>query len=145
MIINFKKLTETAKTPYYGSQDAAMCDLYADIAEDILIPPHSSKMIGTGIAMQIPKQYWGGIFPRSGIASKKHLRPSNCVGVIDPDYRGELLISLQNDSYETQIIKPYERIAQFTLLPKYNLQFNQVQNLSDTVRGDGGFGSTGSK
>lgn len=80
MIINFKKLTETAKTPYCGSQDAAMCDLYADIAEDILIPPHSSKMIGTGIAMQIPKQYWGGIFSRSGIASKKHLRPSNCVG-----------------------------------------------------------------
>ena len=65
--------------------------------------------------------------------------------VIDPDYRGELLVSLQNDSYETQIIKPYERIAQFALLPKYNLQFNQVQNLSDTVRGDGGFGSTGSK
>ena len=102
-------------------------------------------MVGTGLAMEIPKEYWGGIFPRSGLASKKGLRPANCVGVIDSDYRGEVIVAVHNDSNNVRRIDPQERIAQFTLLPKYNLTFEEVDELTDTARGDGGFGSSGSK
>lgn len=141
--IKIKKLNENAKLPYCGSQDAAMWDLYACLTESVTIPPHETKLIGTGLAMAIPKNYWGGIFPRSGIASKKGLRPANCVGVIDADYRGEILVALHNDSNISRLIEPEERIAQFALLPKFNLNFEQISELDETFRGEGGFGSTG--
>lgn len=143
--IKVKKLDENAKLPYCGSQDAAMCDLYANIDKPIHILSHMTQMIGTGLAMEIPKEYWGGIFPRSGLASKKGLRPANCVGVIDSDYRGEIIVAVHNDSNNVRRIDPQERIAQFALLPKYNLAFEEVDELTDTARGDGGFGSSGSK
>lgn len=141
--IKIKKLNENAKLPYCGSQDAAMWDLYACLTEPITIYPHETKLIGTGLAMAIPKNYWGGIFPRSGIASKKGLRPANCVGVIDADYRGEILVALHNDSNISRLINPEERIAQFALFPKFNLNFEQTSELDETSRGEGGFGSTG--
>ena len=141
--IKVKKLNENAKLPYCGSQDAAMQDLYACLTEPVTIYPHETKLIGTGLAMAIPKNYWGGIFPRSGIASKKSLRPANCIGVIDADYRGEILVALHNDSNISRLIDPEERIAQFALLPKFNLNFEQTSELDETSRGEGGFGSTG--
>lgn len=143
--IKIKKLDENAKLPYCGSQDAAMWDLYANTDLPIYIWPHKTQMIGTGLAMAIPKKYWGGIFPRSGIASKKSLRPANCVGVIDSDYRGQIKVAVHNDSDTMKKIQPYERIAQFALLPKYNLIFEEVNELNETARGEGGFGSSGNK
>lgn len=143
--IKIKKLNETAKLPFLGSQDAAMCDLYADINKTTYILPHMTQMIGTGLAMEIPKEYWGGIFPRSGLASKKGLRPANCVGVIDSDYRGQVIVAVHNDSSNVRKVEPQERIAQFALLPKYSLTFEEVDELTDTSRGEGGFGSSGSK
>ena len=130
--IKVKKLDENAKLPYCGSQDAAMWDLYANIDKPIHILSHMTQMIGTGLAMEIPKEYWGGIF-------------ANCIGVIDSDYRGEIIVAVHNDSNNVRRIDPQERIAQFALLPKYNLTFEEVDELTDTVRGDGGFGSSGSK
>ena len=141
--IKIKKLDENVKLPYCGSQDAAMWDLYACLTGPVTIYPHETELIGTGLAMAIPKNYWGGIFPRSGIASKKYLRPANCVGVIDADYRGEILIALHNDSNISRLIVSEERIAQFALFPKFNLNFEQTFELDETSRGEGGFGSTG--
>lgn len=143
--IKVKKLDENAKLPYCGSQDAAMWDLYANVDKNTYIWPHHTQMIGTGLAIEIPKDYWGGIFPRSGIASKKSLRPANCVGVIDSDYRGQVKVAIHNDSDSMKKIEPYERIAQFALLPKYNLTFEEVDELNETTRGEGGFGSSGNK
>ncbi len=143
--IKVKRLDENAKLPYCGSQDAAMWDLYANVDKNTYIWPHHTQMIGTGLAMEIPKDYWGGIFPRSGIASKKSLRPANCIGVIDPDYRGQIKVAIHNDSDSMKKIEPYERIAQFALLPKYTLTFEEVEELNKTARGEGGFGSSGNK
>lgn len=141
--ILIKKLTETAKIPARGSQEAAGVDLYADIAEDIIISPHQTVKIGTGLSMKLPDGTFGAIFARSGLATKKGLRPSNCCGVCDSDYRGEYIVALHNDTNSMQIVKPGERIAQMILLPYIAMNFLEVDELDKTERGAGGFGSTG--
>ena len=145
MIVNYKKLTKTAKEPTRGSEQSAGFDLYADIEEDIVIRPHETIKVGTGLAFELPENTFGAIFARSGIATKQGLRPSNCVGVCDADYRGEYIVALHNDTSIPQIIKPQERIAQMVLLPYISMEFNEVEMLSETVRGNGGFGSSGTR
>ena len=145
MIVNYKKLTKTAKEPTRGSEYSAGFDLYADIEEDIVIRPHETIKVGTGLAFELPENTFGAIFARSGIATKQGLRPSNCVGVCDADYRGEYIVALHNDTSIPQIIKPQERIAQMVLLPYISMEFNEVEILSETVRGNGGFGSSGTR
>lgn len=143
MNIRIKKLTDTAKLPQRGSERAAGYDLYADTSEEITIAPHSTRMIGTGLAMEIPEGYFGAIFARSGLAAKRGLRPGNCVGVVDSDYRGEWKIALHNDTDQPQTIAPGERIAQMVVIPFLAVSFMETSDLSDTARGTGGFGSTG--
>ena len=143
MKINIKKLTETAILPERGSAYAAGYDLFADLEENTQIQPHQTKMIGTGLAMEIPEGYFGGIFARSGLSSKEGLRPANCVGVVDADYRGQVCVALHNDSEEVRVIAPGQKIAQLVVTPFLSVEFDEVENLSDTVRGVGGFGSTG--
>lgn len=141
--IKIKKLTDTAKTPTRGSEYAAGYDLYADVKENVQIKPHETVKIGTGLAMEIPDGYFGAIFARSGLAAKEGLRPANCVGVCDSDYRGEYIVAIHNDSEETRIITAGERIAQLVVMPYLPVTFDEVTELTDTNRGEGGFGSTG--
>ena len=143
MRINLKKLTETAVLPERGSSYAAGYDLFADVKETLEIAPHKTAMIPTGLAMEIPEGYFGGIFARSGLASKESLRPANCVGVVDADYRGEVKVALHNDSDEIRTITPGQKVAQLVIVPFLSVEFDEVDTLSDTVRGAGGFGSTG--
>lgn len=146
MKVNFKKLDHNATTPTRGSQNAAGLDLYACITHNggcATIAGHITAKIGTGIAVEIPDGYFGAIFARSGLATKKGLRPSNCVGVIDSDYRGEVIVALHNDSALMQEIHHGDRIAQLIILPYPSVELNEVEELSDTERGAGGFGSTG--
>ncbi len=143
MNINIIKLNENAKLPERGSDFAAGYDLFANISQDIIIAPHETKMIGTGLAMEIPEGYFGGVFARSGLSSKEGLRPANCTGVVDADYRGEIKVALHNDSEVSRTITPDEKIAQLVVIPFLSVDFNLVSELSDTVRGAGGFGSTG--
>ncbi len=143
MKINIKKLTETATTPERGSAYAAGYDLFADIKEDVVIEPHKTFLVPTGIAMEIPEGYWGGIFARSGLAAKEGLRPANCVGVIDADYRGEIKVALHNDSPAARKITVGQKVAQMVIVPFLTVEFEEVDELNDTVRGAGGFGSTG--
>lgn len=145
MNINIKLLNNLAKIPTRGSERSAGYDLYAATDCDIQIPPHSTIKIGTGLAMDVPHGYFGGIFARSGIATKRGLRPANCTGICDEDYRGEYIISLHNDSNETMTIQAGERIAQLVVLPYQELEFIEVDELDETERGDGGFASTGDK
>lgn len=140
--IKIKKLKENAILPTYGSEKAAGADLYACIDKPIGILPHGTGKIGTGLAMELPEGYFGAIFARSGLATKQGLRPANCVGVCDEDYRGEYIVALHNDTDEIQTIQPNERIAQLVLLPYIQCDFVEDE-LSETERGDGGFGSTG--
>ena len=141
--IKFKKLTSTAQEPTRGSKYAAGYDLSADIGANVLIAPHTTVKIGTGIAVELPENTFGAIYARSGIASKEGLRPANCVGVADEDYRGEIIVALHNDSDVMRMVEPGERIAQFVVQPYVNVEFEEVETLSTTVRGEGGFGSTG--
>lgn len=143
--IKVKKLDERAKLPTYGSEYSAGADLYALLDEEITIKPNETILIKTGLAMEIPKGYAGFIFARSGLASKKGLAPANKVGVIDSDYRGEFMVALHNHSKEERNLEPYERIAQLVIMPFLKGEFNIVENLDTTKRGEGGFGSTGSK
>ncbi len=143
MKINIKRLTETAILPERGSAYAAGYDLFADVNESIAIQPHETKMIGTGLAMEIPEGYFGGIFARSGLSSKEGLRPANCVGVVDADYRGEVKVALHNDGEVVREIKSGQKIAQLVVVPFLSVEFDEVPELSETVRGVGGFGSTG--
>ena len=143
MEINIKRLTDSAKLPDRGSAFAAGYDLFADVTEDVTIEPHQTKMIGTGLAMEIPEGYFGGIFARSGLSAKEGLRPANCVGVVDADYRGEIKVALHNDGEVQRVVTPAEKIAQLVVVPFLPVSFNEVKELSDTVRGAGGFGSTG--
>ena len=145
MNINFKKLSVLATVPTRGSVNAAGYDLYAASTYNIEIPRGETVKIGTGIAIEIPEGYFGAVFARSGLATKKGLRPANAVGVIDSDYRGELIVALHNDSNMTQYVDAGERIAQLVILPYLNVDFNEVDELNSTDRGEGGFGSTGSK
>lgn len=145
MEIKIKKLYKDAMIPSRGSEQAAGYDLYACLGgfEKCEISPNTTMKIGTGIAAEIPEGYFGAVFARSGLATKKGLRPANCVGVVDSDYRGEIMVALHNDDKEPQTIQAYERIAQLIILPYLNVSFKEVDELSDTERGEGGFGSTG--
>jgi len=143
--INIKKLNEKATIPTYGSEYAAGADLYALLDEDLTIAPSKTVLVHTGIAMEIPKGYAGLIYARSGLASKRGLAPANKVGVVDADYRGELMVALHNHSDEPQTITNGERIAQLVITPFLKGLFNEVDELDKTVRGAGGFGSTGTK
>lgn len=143
MNINIKRLNENAVLPTRGSEYAAGYDLYAATTAAIEIQPHSTVKVGTGLAFELPEGFFGGIFARSGIATKRGLRPSNCCGIIDADYRGECIVALHNDSDNVQVVEPQERIAQMILLPFYSMEFNEVSRLSTTVRGADGFGSSG--
>ena len=145
MNIPVKKLKENATMPTYGSEFAAGADLYACIDEAITINPGETHMIPTGLAMELPMGYAGLIYPRSGMASKRGLAPANKVGVVDPDYRGEFMVALHNHSLTPQTVEPNERIAQLVITPFITAQFEETEELSDTVRGAGGFGSTGFK
>ena len=146
MRVNYITLNNETKAPLRGSNEAAGYDLYANITEDFIeINPHETKKIGTGIAMEIPDGYFGAVFARSGLATKEGLRPSNCVGVIDQDYRGEIIVTLHNDSDSVRFITPGERIAQLVIIPYLEVEFNKVDKLNTTSRGGGGFGSTGVK
>ena len=141
--INVKKLNDLAKLPTRGSEYAAGYDLYAATSYNIEIQPHTTVKIGTGLSFELPQGTFAAIFPRSGIATKRGLRPANCVGVVDSDYRGEVIVALHNDTDEVQSIEPQERIAQMILLPFVEMSFNEVDELSDTVRGESGFGDSG--
>ncbi|MEE1026388.1 MAG: dUTP diphosphatase [Acutalibacteraceae bacterium] len=144
--VNFKKLDKNAHAPTYGSEYAAGADLYALTGGETLnFAPGETKMIKTGIAVEIPEGYAGLIYARSGIATKRGLAPANKVGVIDSDYRGEIMVSLHNHSGACQEIADGERIAQLVIAPFLAAEFCETDELSDTVRGDGGFGSTGKK
>ena len=144
MNINIKKLYDDSIIPTRGSLDAAGYDLYAHLDSDSIgLNPGETYMVGTGIAVEIPSGYFAAIFARSGIASKRNLRPANCVGVIDSDYRGEIKVPLFNDSDKEQVLEKNERVAQMVIMPYLNVTFNLVEELSNTDRGQGGFGSTG--
>ena len=142
--VEIKKLDDEAIIPTYGSLDAAGADLYACINESETILPHETKFIKTGIAMAIPKGLMGLVFARSGLASKRGLAPANKVGVIDSDYRGEVIVALHNHSKENYELQPGERIAQLVITPYIKANFIE-EKLSNTKRGSGGFGSTGKK
>lgn len=141
--VNIKKLNENVKLPFRGSEQAAGYDLYAN--EGCEIEPHKTALIGTGLAAEIPEGYFGAIFARSGLAIKQGLRPGNCVGCVDSDYRGEIKVGLHNDMNETKSVQKGDRIAQFVVIPYLPVNFVEVESLSDTPRGSGGFGSSGSK
>lgn len=141
--MNIKKLLPEAIIPTYGSAFAAGADLYACMNEDITITPGATEFIHTGIAMEIPDGLVGLIYARSGMACKKGLAPANKVGVIDSDYRGEIMVALHNHSNTPVTISSGERIAQFVLTPYITADFCEVTELNDTVRGEGSFGSTG--
>ena len=143
MEIKFKKLSETADIPQRGSEKAAGYDLRANIEQPQAVNPHETVMIGTGLAIAIPEGYYGAIMARSGISAKRGLRPANCVGVCDADYRGEYMVAVHNDSNKIQTVAPHEKIAQLLVLPVATAEFVEVAELDDTDRGDGGFGSTG--
>lgn len=143
--IKFKRLNSMATIPTRGSEKAAGYDLYAAIDTTYQIMPHSTVKVGTGLAFELPDETFGAIFARSGLATKKGLRPANCVGVCDSDYRGEYIVPLHNDTDEIMEIEPGERIAQLILMPYIPMIFEEVDELEETERGDGGFGSTGSK
>ncbi|MBE6727531.1 MAG: dUTP diphosphatase [Ruminococcaceae bacterium] len=144
--VKFIRLDKTAVTPSYGSAAAAGADLYACTAgETVTFNPGETKLIHTGIAMQIPDGLVGLIYARSGIATKRGLAPANKVGVIDSDYRGEIMVSLHNHSNEIQEIADGERVAQLVIAPFVTATFEEAQSLDETDRGAGGFGSTGTK
>ena len=146
MEIKIKKLQEKAMVPTSGSSKAAGYDLYACLeGESLTIEPHSTAMVGTGLAAAIPEGYFGGIFARSGLAAKQGLRPANCVGVVDADYRGEIKVALHNDTDQPRTIGDGERIAQMVVLPFLEVSFQTVSELDETERGEGGFGHTGRK
>lgn len=143
--VNLKKLNENAILPTYGSEFSAGADLYACEGGEITIQAGETRLIHTGLALEIPEGYAGLIYARSGIATKRGLAPANKVGVIDSDYRGEIMVSLYNHSAQTQTIADKERIAQLVITPFLKVDYVETQELSDTERGSGGFGSTGKK
>lgn len=145
MIVKIKKLDDRATLPTYGSQFAAGADLYAVADEDIVIAPGQTVLIHTGLAAEIPAGYAGLVYARSGLASKKGLAPANKVGVIDADYRGEIMVALHNHSSVAAAVSHGERVAQLVIAPFLTAEFTEAEELSDTVRGEGGFGSTGTK
>lgn len=145
MKVNIKKVKDGAVVPTYGSAFAAGADLYACLDSEVTIAPHATVMIPTGLVMELPTGYAGLIYARSGLATKKGLAPANKVGVVDSDYRGEVMVALHNHGEIAQTVGNGERIAQMVITPYLAAEFVLADELSDTVRGTGGFGSTGSK
>lgn len=145
MIVKFKKLNENAQAPAYGSIGAAGADLYALCEEPLTVLPGETVFVHTGIAVELPEQTVGLVFARSGLACKRGLAPANKVGVIDEDYRGEILVALYNQGKTVQTIEDGERIAQLAVVPYLPCEFAECAELSDSERGAGGFGSTGKK
>ena len=143
MKIRVKKLDENAILPTYGTSFSAGADLYALQGETIA--PGETKLIHTGLAMEIPEGYGGFLYARSGLATKRGLAPANKVGVIDADYRGEIMVAMYNQSDKVQSVDAGERVAQLAIVPFLKVEFTETEQLSDTVRGEGGFGSTGTK
>ena len=144
MEVKIRKIKNSAIIPHKATLNSAGYDLYACIDEPIMIHPHETVKIGTGLAIQPPEGYFGAIFARSGLATKNGLRPANCTGVCDEDYTGEYIVALHNDCNEySRVIKTGDRIAQLVFLPYINIDFCEVTELDKTERGDGGFGSTG--
>ena len=141
--IRVKKLRDNAVIPTYGSGEAAGADLYACLTERVEIQPGQTVMIPTGLAMEIPTGHAGLIFARSSMGAKRGLAPANKVGVIDADYRGEFMVALHNHSLQAQVVEPGERVAQLVIVPVVTPGFALVDELTDTARGAGGFGSTG--
>ena len=145
--VNVKRLSNTAVLPTYGSEKAAGMDLYADTksfcANKLSIAPGDYIKIPTGFAFELPEGYCSLILARSGLSTKKGLRPANCVGLCDEDYRGNYIVPLYNDSDEVQVIEHGDRIAQLMFVPYIQAALTEVDNLSETDRGEGGFGSTG--
>ena len=139
--VKIKVLNEDAIIPTRGSEKAAGYDLYS--TKDETIMPHETVKIGTGLAIAVPNGYFGGIFARSGLSTKQGLRPANCVGVLDSSYRNEVIVPLYNDSNEVRIVKNGDRIAQLIILPVYDTNMEVVDELDETDRGLGGFGSSG--
>ncbi len=143
MVIHLKKLKENALLPTRGSAFAAGYDLHACLEEDIIVHPGKTVKIGTGLAVAVPEGFFGAVFARSGLAAKEGLRPANCVGVCDSDYRGEYIVAVHNDSDTARIIRHGDRIAQLVILPFLPAEFEECECLPETARGAGGFGSTG--
>ena len=143
--VEIKKLNENAIVPTYGTEFSAGADLYAIVDGSVTIEPGETKMIGTGLAFAIPEGLVGLIFARSSLGTKRGLAPANKVGVIDSDYRGEVRVVLHNHGKVAQTIENGERIAQIAFVPYYSADFTVVDELDATVRGEGGFGSTGNK
>lgn len=141
--VKLQKLNENAIVPKYGTRFSAGADLYSCEGKAVTVEPHKTVFIHTGIAIEIPDGLVGLVYARSGLASKRALAPANKVGVIDCDYRGEIIVSLHNHSDEPQTIEDKERVAQLVLTPCFVADFEEVDTLSDTERGQGGFGSTG--
>lgn len=146
MNIKVKRMSEEAKLPTRGSEKAAAYDVYACLPNKnapVTIMPHQTMLIGTGLRMAPPEGFYVGVYARSGLSSKEGLRPANCVGVIDEDYRGEYLVAVHNDSEVTRSVRHGDRIAQILLQKRYDMDFEEVDELDTTGRGEGGFGSTG--
>lgn len=141
--IKYMKLNPNAQAPTCGSSESAGYDLYAAIDGPIGIEPHKTVKVPTGLSMELPENTFGGIYARSGIATKEGLRPANCTGVIDSDYRGEIIVALHNDSDVYRVVEPKERIAQLIIQPYIKASYEEAEELSATDRGAGGFGSTG--
>ena len=145
MQVKIKKLSEAAKMPTYGTELAAGADLYALAGEPITVASGKTVLVHTGLSIEIPEGYAGMIFARSGLATKRGLAPANKVGVIDADYRGEIMVALHNHSDKDEVVENGERIAQLCIMPFLKAEFLEAESLSETVRGAGGFGSTGTK
>ena len=143
MKVNVKKLDENAKLPVYGSPCAAGADLYASAGADI--PAGGTAFVHTGIAVELPAGTVGLVYARSGLACKQDLAPANKVGVIDCDYRGEIMVALHNHGTAARRVEAGDRIAQLVIAPYYTAEFSEAEELSETVRGVGGFGPTGAK
>lgn len=141
--IKVKKLNDNAHLPTRGSDFAAGYDLYAALDIPIVIAPHCTEKVGTGLSFELPSGTYAAIYARSGLATKEGLRPANCVGICDSDYRGEYIVAVHNDSEFERVVNPGDRIAQVILSPYYEMNFSVSENLSETKRGEGGFGSTG--
>ena len=144
MKIRIKKLNENATLPTYGSEFAAGADLY-NLDTPVTVNPHETVLVHTGLSVEIPEGYAGLIYARSGLASKRGLAPANKVGVVDADYRGEVMVALHNHSEIPATVEAHERVAQLVVTPFLKVEYELADELSDTVRGEGGFGSTGTK
>lgn len=143
MLVPFRKLRDGAVVPSRGSEYAAGYDLYACLESPVEIEPGTNKKIGTGLSIAVPEGTFGAVFARSGLATKEGLRPANCVGICDSDYRGEYIVPVYNDSSEIRTVKNGDRIAQLVIMPFLPADFSEVDELGDTGRGTAGFGSTG--